>query len=417
MQPHSISTLLSSRAGVLSLIALGAVLVAAWLWAAPAAYAQPGAAEQAPPAQPGVSPQGVAAERAGEGATHAGGGEAELRLPDLGMAEFVGVNGRTLLIIGMAISALGFVFGIATYTRLRNLPVHASMREISELIYETCKTYLITQGKFLLLLEVFIGAIIVFYFGLLRGMDAVKVLIILLFSIIGICGSYGVAWFGIRVNTFANSRTAFASLRGKPYPCYEIPLRAGMSIGMLLISVELVLMLFILLFIPGDYAGPCFIGFAIGESLGAAALRVAGGIFTKIADIGSDLMKIVFKIKEDDARNPGVIADCTGDNAGDSVGPSADGFETYGVTGVALITFILLAVGAVPGVSAAARATLQVQLLVWIFVMRVMMIITRITKIQTSSCTWSVARAAALTPGTAPTASRMNVMSATPVTP
>ncbi len=368
MLPHSISTLLSSRARLLSVIAFGAVLVAACFWAAPAACAQPGAAEQAPPrsAQSGVSPQGAAAEKAGEGATHAGGGEAELKLPDLGMADFAGVNGRTLLMIGMAISALGFVFGIATYMRLRNLPVHAAMREISELIYETCKTYLITQGKFLLLLEIFIGAIIVFYFGLLRGMDAVKVIIILLFSIIGICGSYGVAWFGIRVNTFANSRTAFASLRGKPYPCYEIPLRAGMSIGMLLISVELVLMLFILLFIPGDYAGPCFIGFAIGESLGAAALRVAGGIFTKIADIGADLMKIVFRIKEDDARNPGVIADCTGDNAGDSVGPSADGFETYGVTGVALITFILLAVR---------DPLVQVQLLVWIFAMRVMMVI------------------------------------------
>jgi K(+)-stimulated pyrophosphate-energized sodium pump len=240
------------------------------------------------------------------------------------------------------------------------------MLEISELIYETCKTYLLTQGRFLLILEVFIGVIIVLYFGVLQHFDLMKVVIILLFSLIGIGGSYGVAWFGIRVNTFANSRTAFASLRGKPYPCYAIPLKAGMSIGMLLISVELVLMLFILLFIPGDYAGACFIGFAIGESLGAAALRVAGGIFTKIADIGADLMKIVFKIKEDDARNPGVIADCTGDNAGDSVGPSADGFETYGVTGVALISFILLAVNS---------PETKVQLLVWIFVMRIMMVI------------------------------------------
>ena len=252
------------------------------------------------------------------------------------------------------------------YTHLRNLPVHESMLEISELIYETCKTYLITQGKFLLVLEIFIGAIIVLYFGVLSchardaGADHSG------FSLIGIAGSYGVAWFGIRVNTFANSRTAFASLKGKPFPCYAIPLKAGMSIGMLLISVELFIMLCILLFIPGDYAGPCFIGFAIGESLGAAALRVAGGIFTKIADIGADLMKIVFKIKEDDARNPGVIADCTGDNAGDSVGPSADGFETYGVTGVALITFILLAVSS---------DIAKVELLVWIFVMRVMMII------------------------------------------
>ncbi len=216
-----------------------------------------------------------------------------------------------------------------------------------------------------MILELFIGAIIVLYFGVLLHFDAFRVIIILLFSIIGICGSYGVAWYGIRVNTFANSRTAFASLGGKPFPCYAIPLQAGMSIGMVLICVELLIMLFILLFVPGDYAGPCFIGFAIGESLGAAALRVAGGIFTKIADIGSDLMKIVFKIKEDDARNPGVIADCTGDNAGDSVGPSADGFETYGVTGVALISFILLAVN---------KDAIKVELLVWIFAMRIMMI-------------------------------------------
>jgi K(+)-stimulated pyrophosphate-energized sodium pump len=240
------------------------------------------------------------------------------------------------------------------------------MREISELIYETCKTYLLTQGKFLMLLWAFIAAVIVLYFGVLRHFEVPRVVIILIFSLVGIAGSYGVAWFGIRVNTFANSRTAFASLPGKPYPVYQIPLEAGMSIGMMLISVELLIMLFILLFVPGDYAGPCFIGFAIGESLGAAALRIAGGIFTKIADIGSDLMKIVFKIKEDDARNPGVIADCTGDNAGDSVGPSADGFETYGVTGVALITFILLGVK---------DPTIQVQLLVWIFVMRIMMLV------------------------------------------
>jgi K(+)-stimulated pyrophosphate-energized sodium pump len=301
--------------------------------------------------------------------------EAELKLPDLHTASFLGgaISGPALLMIGLGISALGFVFGIAMYMHLRNLPVHASMLEISELIYETCKTYLLQQGKFLLILEAFIGSIIVFYFGFLAphgstfGLPWFEVAIILAFSLVGIAGSYGVAWFGIRVNTFANSRTAFASLRGKPYPCYAIPLKAGMSIGMLLISVELFLMLCILLFVPGDYAGPCFIGFAIGESLGAAALRVAGGIFTKIADIGADLMKIVFKIKEDDARNPGVIADCTGDNAGDSVGPSADGFETYGVTGVALITFILLAVN---------NDLVKVELLVWIFVMRVMMIIT-----------------------------------------
>src|ERR1700722_14723130 len=299
--------------------------------------------------------------------------EAELKLPDLHAAIFMGgISGPALLMIGLGVSALGFVFGIAMYMHLRNLPVHESMLEISELIYETCKTYLMTQGKFLLILEAFIGAIIVFYFGWLApngatfGLPFSEVAIILAFSLIGIAGSFGVAWFGIRVNTFANSRTAFASLRGKPFPCYAIPLKAGMSIGMLLISVELFLMLCILLFVPGDYAGPCFIGFAIGESLGAAALRVAGGIFTKIADIGADLMKIVFKIKEDDARNPGVIADCTGDNAGDSVGPSADGFETYGVTGVALITFILLGVK---------NPTVQVQLLVWIFVMRVMMLV------------------------------------------
>jgi K(+)-stimulated pyrophosphate-energized sodium pump len=246
------------------------------------------------------------------------------------------------------------------------MAVHSSMREVSELIYETCKTYLATQGKFLMLLECFIAVIIVIYFGVLKGEAAFNVVIILLFSVVGITGSFLVAAFGMRVNTFANSRTAFASLTGKAFPCYNIPLQAGMSIGMLLVSVELLIMLFILLFIPGNLAGSCFIGFAIGESLGAAALRVAGGIFTKIADIGSDLMKIVFKIKEDDARNPGVIADCTGDNAGDSVGPSADGFETYGVTGVALIIFILMAVH---------DPIVQVQLLVWIFSMRVMMVI------------------------------------------
>ena len=298
------------------------------------------------------------------------GGEAALKLPDLSDVSFLGVDGHRLLLVGIIFCFLGLLFGLAIYIQLKNLPVHRAMREISELIYETCKTYLITQGKFILLLWVFIAVIVVAYFGVLRPVPghpvALTVPIILLFSLVGIGGSYGVAWFGIRVNTFANSRTAFASLAGKPYPIYAIPLKAGMSIGMLLISVELLIMLFILLFIPGEYAGPCFIGFAIGESLGAAALRIAGGIFTKIADIGSDLMKIVFKIKEDDARNPGVIADCTGDNAGDSVGPSADGFETYGVTGVALITFILLAVG---------DPRIQIQLLVWIFVMRVMMLI------------------------------------------
>src|SRR6187200_338775 len=295
-----------------------------------------------------------------------GGGEANLVLPDLSTETFQGINGRTLLMGGLVVCVFGLAFGLVIYMRLKNMPVHRSMLEVSELIYETCKTYLITQGKFILILELFIGVIMVFYFGVLQHFSAVKVTVILLFSLIGIAGSYGVAWFGIRVNTFANSRAAFAGLRGLPYPIYAIPLQAGMSIGMLLISVELFMMLCILLFIPGDYAGSCFIGFAIGESLGAAALRIAGGIFTKIADIGSDLMKIVFNIKEDDARNPGVIADCTGDNAGDSVGPSADGFETYGVTGVALISFILLAVP---------QQLVQVQLLVWIFVMRVMMIV------------------------------------------
>src|SRR6266478_10320 len=296
------------------------------------------------------------------------GGEASLKLPDLSQVTFLGIDGHKLLLFGIVICIFGLGFGLAIYWRLKNLPVHKSMREISELIYETCKTYLITQGKFLMILWVFIAVVIVMYFGWLAPVHptAVTLPIILIFSLVGIAGSYGVAWFGIRVNTFANSRTAFASLRGKPYPIYSTPLQAGMSIGMMLISVELLMMLFILLFVPGDYAGPCFIGFAIGESLGAAALRIAGGIFTKIADIGSDLMKIVFKIKEDDARNPGVIADCTGDNAGDSVGPSADGFETYGVTGVALITFILLGVK---------DPTVQVQLLVWIFVMRIAMLV------------------------------------------
>jgi len=294
------------------------------------------------------------------------GGEASLVLPDLSSVQFLGLDGWTLLLFGLAVCALGFWFGLAILRQLKRLPVHASMLEISDLIYETCKTYLVTQGKFILILEAFIGTIILLYFGFLLRFEPVKVVVILLFSLIGIGGSYGIAWFGIRVNTYANSRTAFASLAGLPLPLHAIPLKAGMSIGMLLISVELFLMLCILLFIPADYAGACFIGFAIGESMAAAALRIAGGIFTKIADIGSDLMKIVFNIKEDDARNPGVIADCTGDNAGDSVGPSADGFETYGVTGVALITFILLAVH---------DPTVQVQLLVWIFVMRVMMIV------------------------------------------
>jgi K(+)-stimulated pyrophosphate-energized sodium pump len=302
--------------------------------------------------------------------SEAAGGEASLQLPDLSSVSFLGMDGHKLLTIGLIFCAFGLLFGLAICLQLKKMPVHKSMGDISDLIYETCKTYLVTQGKFLMILWAFIAVVILAYFGWLAPVPgkpvAVTLPVILLFSVIGIIGSYGVAWFGIRVNTYANSRTAFAGLRGKPYPIYAIPLKAGMSIGMMLISVELLIMLCILLFIPADYAGQCFIGFAIGESLGAAALRIAGGIFTKIADIGADLMKIVFKIKEDDARNPGVIADCTGDNAGDSVGPSADGFETYGVTGVALITFILLGVK---------DPHVQVQLLVWIFVMRIMMLV------------------------------------------
>jgi len=296
---------------------------------------------------------------------HRPGGEVNLRLPDLNQGDFLGFTGHQILLSGLVVCVLGLLFGLWSYARVKRLPVHRSMAEVSELIYETCKAYMVQQGKFLLVLFGFIGAVIVVYF-LLTGLELPKIAIILLFSLIGMAGSYGVAWFGIRINTLANSRTAFAGLRGKAWPVSDIPLRAGMSVGMMLISVELLFMLGILLFIPADVAGACFLGFAIGESLGAAVLRIAGGIFTKIADIGSDLMKVVFKIKEDDARNPGVIADCTGDNAGDSVGPTADGFETYGVTGVALIAFIVLAV---------ADTTVQAQLLVWIFLMRVMMIL------------------------------------------
>jgi K(+)-stimulated pyrophosphate-energized sodium pump len=321
--------------------------------------------------------------------------EASLVLPDLSNPniKFLGMTGYTLLLLGFIICLAGLAFGFVIYARLKALPVHRTMLEVSELIYETCKTYLFTQGKFIMVLWVCIAAVMVAYFGFLSHSAAqtpaelaaqgltqygkfATVSIILLFSLVGIAGSASVAWFGMRVNTFANSRTAMASLAGKARPVYAIPLEAGMSIGMVLISLELLIMLVILLFVPRNLAGPCFIGFAIGESLGAAALRVAGGIFTKIADIGADLMKIVFKIKEDDARNPGVIADCVGDNAGDSVGPTADGFETYGVTGVALITFILLAVGIGPGFTPDQRATLQVQLLVWIFAMRLLMVVT-----------------------------------------
>jgi K(+)-stimulated pyrophosphate-energized sodium pump len=285
--------------------------------------------------------------------------EAELVLPPFG-------TGNTmLLIVGMLICLGGGYFGLQVSRKLRQMPVHPAMREVAELIYATCRTYLRRQAIFIAILGLFLAAVIVLYFGILRDMHTTAVAAILMASVVGIAGSFGVAWFGIRVNTYANARAAFASLRGKPFPCYSIPLEAGMSIGMLLISVELFMMLAILVFVPASYAGPCFIGFAIGESLGAAALRIAGGIFTKIADIGSDLMKIVLGIKEDDARNPGVIADCTGDNAGDSVGPTADGFETYGVTGVALITFVMLAVK---------DPEVQVQLLVWLFIMRVVML-------------------------------------------
>ncbi|HYD00016.1 MAG TPA: sodium-translocating pyrophosphatase [Phycisphaerales bacterium] len=316
---------------------------------------------------------------------HQAGGEVNIVLPDFTGkvvdVKFLGsFSGQQLLMIGLVVCMLGMGFAMAIYMQLKSMPVHRSMLEISELIYETCKAYLLRQGKFLLVLWAFVAAAMLAYFKFLVHVSWGDMALIIIFSLIGIAGSYGVAWFGIRVNTFANSRAAFGALRGKPWPCYDIPLKAGMSIGMALISVELLIMLVILLFLPSEVAGKCFIGFAIGESLGAAALRIAGGIFTKIADIGSDLMKIVFKIKEDDARNPGVIADCVGDNAGDSVGPSADGFETYGVTGVALITFIMLAVLpakflGVGGDAAAVADQVKVQLLVWIFVMRIVMVL------------------------------------------
>jgi K(+)-stimulated pyrophosphate-energized sodium pump len=300
-----------------------------------------------------------------EDAVHRPGGEVNIQLPDLNQGDFLGMTGHQILLSGLVVCVLGLLFGLWTYTAVKNLPVHKSMSDVSAIIYETCKAYLIQQGKFLMILELFIGSVMIAYFWLTE-LPPARIAIVIIFSLIGIAGSYGVAWYGIRINTLANSRTAFASLEGKAFPVCDIPLRAGMSVGMMLISVELLFMLAILLFIPGEYAGACFLGFAIGESLGASALRIAGGIFTKIADIGSDLMKVVFKIKEDDARNPGVIADCTGDNAGDSVGPTADGFETYGVTGVALIMFIMLAVN---------DPATQVQLLVWIFMVRVVMVL------------------------------------------
>jgi K(+)-stimulated pyrophosphate-energized sodium pump len=312
--------------------------------------------------------------------------EADLIIPDLSVSFNVfgtTVAGTTILTAGIVIALVGMAFGVMEFMRVRKLPAHQSLLDVSSLIYETCKSYLLQQGKFLIVLEAIIGVCIIYYFGFLEHMGAGKVALILLWSALGILGSFAVAWFGVRINTYANSRTAFASLAGKPYPVMDIPLRSGMSIGVLLICVELLMMLFILLFVPSESAGACFVGFAIGESLGASALRVAGGIFTKIADIGSDLMKIVFNIKEDDARNPGVIADCVGDNAGDSVGPTADGFETYGVTGVALITFIVLAVGMGMGMDGRLAALpggseLQARLIVWIFAMRVLMIVTSI---------------------------------------
>jgi K(+)-stimulated pyrophosphate-energized sodium pump len=295
------------------------------------------------------------------------GGEANLKLPDLTQVHFLGgINGHSLLMYGPVFCILGMIFGLFMYVHLKGLPVHRSMLEVSQLIWETCKTYLINQGKFLLLLWSFIAVVILAYFAVLLHFSAARVVIILAFSVLGMAGSYFVAWFGIRVNTLANSRGAWAALGGNPYRAFSVPLKSGMSIGMMLISIELLMMFSIILFVPGDYAGPCFIGFAIGESLGAAVLRLAGGIFTKIADIGADLMKIVFHVKEDDARNPGVIADCTGDNAGDSVGPTADGFETYGVVQVALIAFIIL--GAKSDVAG-------VQLLVWLFAVRVAMLV------------------------------------------
>ena len=298
------------------------------------------------------------------GCSSAFAGEADLIVPDISSSP----ESFNYLVIGLVISVIGVIFGFIEFLKIKKLPVHTVMSDVGNTIFETCKTYLVQQGKFLIVLEILIGLCIAFYFGYLQHMGAAGVLTILGWSVIGILGSYGVAWFGIRMNTLANSRTAFASLKGEPLNIMNIPLKAGMSIGVLLVSVELIMMLIILLFVPGEIAGACFIGFAIGESLGASALRVAGGIFTKIADIGSDLMKIQFGIKEDDPRNPGVIADCTGDNAGDSIGPTADGFETYGVTGVALVSFILLGVA----------QDYQIQLLTWIFVMRFLMIVTSV---------------------------------------
>ena len=293
-------------------------------------------------------------------------GEADLRIPDLGATSFLGgaLGGHQILWLGLVVCALATAYGWWQYLQTRALPVHRSMAAVSDIIWGTCKTYLWQQGRFLAGLWVLIAACMVYYFGALEHKSGADIAVILAASVLGILGSYGVAWFGIRINTVANSRAAFSALRGNPLATLLIPLKSGMSVGLLLVAIELFFMIGILLFLPKELAGPSFIGFVIGESLGASALRICGGIFTKIADIGADLMKIVFKLPEDDPRNPGVIADCTGDNAGDSVGPTADGFETYGVTGVALISFITLAVP---------NTDIQAKLIVWIFFMRFLM--------------------------------------------
>ena len=296
--------------------------------------------------------------------------EADLVIPELSPQQ------NNLLMMGFVVCLIGIAFGMIVFFKIKRMAAHPAMLEVSRVIFETCKTYLIRQGKFIVVLFVVIGSIIGFYFGFLQGYLLSQVTLILIWTMIGILGSYSVAWFGIRMNTYANSRMAFASLQRKPARLLNIPLDAGMSIGVMLVCVELIMMLIILLFVPREMAGAAFIGFAIGESLGASALRIAGGIFTKIADIGSDLMKIYFKIQEDDPRNPGVIADCAGDNAGDSVGPTADGFETYGVTGVALISFIVLAVG--QSMPESERIIFQSTFLTWIFSMRILMVITSI---------------------------------------
>ncbi|HEY1110981.1 MAG TPA: sodium/proton-translocating pyrophosphatase, partial [Opitutaceae bacterium] len=316
--------------------------------------------------------------------------EADIRIPDLTRIEFFGgsLTGMGILMIGLAVCALGTLYGWMQYLQTRNLPVHTSMGAVSQIIWETCKTYLFQQGRFLVMLWVLIAVCMGYYFGVLSHMSVGHVVVILLASILGILGSYGVAWFGIRINTVANSRAAFSALRGNALATLLIPLKSGMSVGLLLVAIELFFMICILAFLPADLAGPCFIGFAIGESLGASALRICGGIFTKIADIGADLMKIVFNLPEDDPRNPGVIADCTGDNAGDSVGPTADGFETYGVTGVALIAFLALALAASPALCGV--------LIIWLFAMRILMVITSLASYwindAISKAVWGKAR-------------------------